>query len=312
MQKYVGIDIGGSFIKFGLVDADGNILEQESMPTKREDPEGLLAKLTAIIAGYQRKGIDKVAISLPGVISQDGTMITAGAIPGFKSRNIQAELTKMTGASVQVINDANAAALSEKWLGHGKNIKNYFCLTLGTGVGGAVVLNDQLLTGRTGAAGEVGISLLGRGNTRPVGYESVSFFAGAVAGLCRIYNFKKGVFNLADWQTDIPTILKEAKSGGGIAQESFNEFYQNVAVTILNITVMYDPERILIGGGVSANEEIMANVKQAVNYLFTRYTDVSAVGAPEILPCKFRNSAGILGAVYHYIQENKEEWKWVN
>lgn len=304
MEKYAGIDIGGSFIKYGIVTKTGNLLFSDKCPTDRTNPELVLAKLIEIIETLKQDyGIDQVGISIPGVINRENKMLTSGALEGLYKQDVSQILSKRTQTHIVLINDANAIAYAEKWLGAGQDSDNFVCLPLGTGVGGSIFINGQLIKGRSGAGGEFGMMLMGLGKKEPIGYESASFYCGAVAGLCRIYNLKLGNKDFAQWQRDIKVILELAASGDLVAQESLTEFYQNTAVLLLNISVSIDPELIIIGGGISENTTIMSGISAAVNDLLARYSDMSAIGFPEIKSCMLGNTAGMIGAVYHMIEK---------
>lgn len=306
MKKYAGIDIGGSFIKYGIVTETGEVLFSDKCPTDRTNPKLVIDKLVEIIDRLKQDyGINKVGISIPGVINSDNKMLTSGALQDLYKLDVSQTLAERTQTHVALINDANAIAYAEKWLGAGKDSENFVCLPLGTGVGGSIFMNGQLVKGRTGSAGEFGMMLMGLGRQDPVGYESASFYCGAVAGLCRIYNLKLGNKEFATWERDIKVIIDLAESGQKIAQESLIEFYQNAAVLLLNISVIVDPELIVIGGGISENTTIMAGIKAAVNRLLERYTDMSALGFPEIKSCVLGNTAGMIGAVYQLIEQGE-------
>lgn len=303
MKKYVGIDIGGSFIKYGTLDKKGMILHKGKEHTNRNKPEQVLEDLTSIILEESHgQVIEGVGISIPGVIDLNNKLLTSGALKDLYKYDIQSRLSKNTGLKIKLVNDAKSIGYAEGWLGAGAGCQNFVCLPLGTGVGGSIILDGKMCQGRTGAAGEFGMMLMGLGKTEPVGYESASFYCGAVAGLCRMYNQKMGRTNFSTWNTDILSILDLAREGNQIASESLEEFYQNVAVLLLNISVSIDPEKILIGGGISENTEIMTGIQEAVQQLVQRYKDMSAIGLPEIVSCKLGNNAGMIGAVSQFIK----------
>lgn len=307
MKKYIGIDIGGSFIKYGLLDETGTILQKKKRPTDRNDPKQVLTQLATIISEESNgQTIAGVGISLPGIIDPDEHLLTSGALTDLYQYDVQQILTEKTGQKIKLVNDANAIGYAEGALGAGSGCDNFVCLPLGTGVGGSVVLNGKLRQGRTGAAGEFGMMLMGLGKTEPVGYESASFYCGAVGGLCRIYNQKLGRRDLKTWNTDVKAILAAAENGDELARQSVAEFYQNVAVLLLNISVALDPEQILIGGGISENAEIMSGIKEACQRLLARYADMSVIGLPDIISCQLGNDAGMIGAVLQFIEGEDE------
>ena len=306
MRYFLGIDLGGSFMKYGVVDEEGNILSREKRPTQRMDPEAVLADLTQIILSVKKEHtLSGVGISLPGVINSKNQLLSSGAIQDLFQYDVRQIISERTALKVLLVNDAKAIGYGEKWLGAGKDCQNFVCLPLGTGVGGTIVIDGKVIQGRTGAAGEFGMMLMGLGKTEPVGYESSSVYCGAVAGLCRIYNQKIGRTSFDTWEKDIKKIVSLANDGQKEAQDSLTEFYQNVAVLLLNIRVSIDPELILVGGGISENKAIMSGIKQALTKLILRYSDMSALGAPTIQPCRLGNDAGMIGAVSQLIEGEK-------
>lgn len=304
MTNYLGIDIGGSFIKYGVITDKGEVLSYDKLTTARTEPQVLINQLADLI--YQAKkanAIQGVGISLPGVIKGEGQLVTSGAIEGLYEYDVIKILSEKTGLRVKLTNDANAIAFAEKWLGAGKECDHFVCIPIGTGVGGAIVINGQVIKGRTGAAGEFGMSLMGLGTLDPVRYESVSFYCGAVAGLCRIYNTKHGVKDFTNWEKDIQVILLRAEAGEKEAIESLDAFYHNVAVLLLNIVVTLDPEKILIGGGISENHHMMSGIKSACQTLAKRYSDVTSLGLPNIISCQLGNQAGMIGAIVPFLEQ---------
>ena len=298
MLNYIGIDVGGSFIKYGIVDDNGNVYYQGKITTFRENPKKIMEDLIKIITELkQYKSINQVGISLPGVIDRNNRLVTSGALEGLYKVDVAQILSDATNTSVTLTNDAKAIAYGEQWLGAGKNCDNFVCIPLGTGVGGSIVSDGHVLKGNNGVAGEFGMMLMEFGRSEPLIFDSASFHCGVIAGLCRLYNKKKGNKDFTTWEKDVKIILERASSGEMEARESLSEFYHNAAVLLLNIRVTLDPEKILLGGGVSESVQIMDGIKQAVKKLFARYTEISSLGFPTIEPCYLGNKAGMIGAV---------------
>lgn len=302
MENYLGIDIGGTFIKYGIINNIGKVISKGKTSTDRQNPKVVIAKLIEIIEqGKIAYEIKNVGISLPGVIDQENKMLTSGAIESLYKFDIVGILEKETNVNIKLSNDANAIAVAEKWIGAGKGCKNFVCLPLGTGVGGAIVIDGKIIKGRVGAAGEFGMTLMGLGKKEPLRYESASFYCGSIAGLCRSYNLKLGKKDLSEWEYSVEAIMEEASKGNEVAISSLSEFYNNIAVLLLNISTVIDPELILVGGGICENEIVMMNIINSFNLLRDRYTDISALGAPIIKKCQLGNTAGMLGAVVPYL-----------
>lgn len=157
---FISIDVGGTTIKYGVVDREGNILKQSTIKT--EDNKNIfVTNIVSIITSLKEEfKIEGVGMCAPGIIKEDGFMIAAGSIKSLYGENIKKEIEEQTGVTVTIANDANAAAIAEQWVGNAINMRNYICLVLGTGVGGAIVINNQIYPGSNGMAGEFGWTMI--------------------------------------------------------------------------------------------------------------------------------------------------------
>ena len=164
MEKIcVGVDVGGTTVKLGVFTENGKILDKWEIGTRKDEGGGYILGDIAktILEKLKEKKIDKsnvigIGIGIPGPITEDGTVLKCVNL-GWGIFNVAEEVTKLTGIeNVKVGNDANVAALGEMWQGGGKGHKNMVMITLGTGVGGGIILNGKILTGSKGAAGEIG------------------------------------------------------------------------------------------------------------------------------------------------------------
>lgn len=188
---YLGVDIGGTFIKLGIVDSTGQIIKKEKI-TSTNDMTQILTDLKNYLNEQQQYlDISGVGISLPGVINHDGTMQTAGSLKKLIGLNVKEIAQDHLQLPVEIITDSKAVALAEGWLGNGANYSNYVCVTLGSAIGGAIVIDRKLYWGQGGLAGEFGVSLMGREN-QEYKLDSTSLHAGVVGGLCRKYSLAIG------------------------------------------------------------------------------------------------------------------------
>ncbi|WP_321384426.1 ROK family protein [uncultured Enterococcus sp.] len=304
---YVGFDIGGTNIKYGVLDETGQIIEQAMTETKRRK-EDILQELTAIVQRYKKTyEIEGVGISAPGVIQKNGFMTTAGAIHSLYEINLKEEMEKLTGLPTAVENDANAAAIAEKWIGNAQELDDYLCIVLGTGVGGGIVLNGQVYRGAHGMAGEFGYMMIDElpasGNIEAV---SLNWRGAVVGGLYPQYNKAlRKEEPKAVAVKDARVIMERAKAGEAIAVAVLDRYYQDLAVGMINLIGSFDPEMILIGGGISANEEFMQQLIEKIDLLEERHESIrflkdKTIG--KIQPAKLRNDAGMIGAVYQVKQ----------
>ncbi len=300
MENYVGIDVGGTSIKYGLISADGQIIEKAHSKTAAKK-EQVLADMAHIVQGYLDKGqhIAGTGVSMPGVIEADGMLTTAGAVKCLYGINLKDELEQRTGIKTTIENDANSAAIAEQWLGAAQGSHNYLDIVLGTGVGGALVINDQIYRGAHARSGEFGWMLLDDQHDE-LEDGSLNFQSATVIGLLRIYNIKA-----QEEVTDAREIFARADNGEPIAQLVLYNYFRKLARGILNLVVSFDPAQVIVGGGISVNPAFQSGLNQAYTELQSEHSSVRDLELPAIVPAKLGNDAGMIGAVYRRIQENK-------
>ena len=163
MKKYAfGVDIGGTTIKMGLFETDGTLLDTWEIPTRtQEDGKYILGDIAEAIGdklqekSISRLDVEGIGMGVPGPVGPDGTVFKCVNL-GWDIFNVEYRMSSVTGFKVKAANDANVAALGEMWQGGGKGYQNIVMVTLGTGVGGGVIINGHILAGINGAAGEIG------------------------------------------------------------------------------------------------------------------------------------------------------------
>lgn len=305
---FIGIDIGGTNIKYGLVSADGTVVSKGIMPTRYE-PKDLLADLVGLVKAYQADSSQQilgVGISAPGTIKADGLMLTAGAIKPMYGVNLKQALEARIELPVNVINDGNAVAIAEHWLGNAVGVANYICVVLGTGMGGGIVINNQLYSGAHGMAGEFGYMVtqsLPEDPTAGIEPHSLNFTSTVISGICTAYNealLSSGVRDV-EVTMDAREIMARASNGDAIARGVLDRFYENISIGLLNLVSFFDPEVVIIGGGISANDTFIQELTLAFEKVQRRHDSVAFLMGKTIAgikPAKLTNDAGMLGAVY--------------
>ena len=294
MEKYLALDIGGTFIKYGLVTSDKEMLEQSKVKTPKT-MAGLLDQINELAGFYP--GIAAIAISAPGAVSDSGIIYGFSALPYLHGPNVKELIKERTGMPVYMENDANCAAYAEVWGGSAKNKKDVLVIAIGTGIGGAVIKNGTLHKGANLHGGEFGYMLM----TPPVkGKASTWSGVGSTIALVKKVAAAKGL----DPETlSGEEIFSLAAAGDKICSDAINEFYYFLAVGIYNLQYVYDPELILIGGGISAREDLMEQVNKKLDVIMEAVRDAKI--RPSIAVCKFRHNANLLGAVYGFIKEKE-------
>lgn len=304
---FLGIDIGGTFIKYGLVDEEGNITQKDKVPTPLEkDP--FIETLVKIINQFSNESVEGIGISMPGVIREDGFLITAGAIRSIYQINLIDILHQYTDLPITVDNDGNSVAIAEKWLGNAQDLSNYICMVLGTGIGGGFVINDQVYRGFNGMAGEFGWMIME--HVPEVGSielnSSLNYHGAVILGLCGVYNklHKEQDPNFEE-VTDARIVL-ENEDNDPFAKQAVETFYSALSKAIINLDSLFDPQAILIGGGITENPAFYDRLMKMHAKIVERHESYHfMVGktACDIKLAKLKNDAGLLGAVYQIKQK---------
>lgn len=305
MKKYAfGIDIGGTSVKVGLFDREGNILDKWEVPTVTEGgPDAILPNVAASIKNkMQEKGISKddvegVGAGSPGAITADGHLVDAVNV-GWKELYLTDELQALLGVPAKASNDANVAAYGEMWKGAGKGCANMVMVTLGTGVGGGIIVNGQILSGATGGGGEIGHMHIEDNETQTCNCGN--------KGCLEQYASATGIVRLARQrlaQDDKPSLLRKGnisaksvfdavKAGDETAIEIAEKFGEYLGKGLGMIASVVNPEVIVIGGGVSKAGDIL------ISYIEPDYRKhaFSPCSHAKIVLAELGNDAGIFGA----------------
>ena len=276
MASYVfGVDIGGTTVKIGLFSAEGELLDKWEITTRTDDGGAYILSDIAdsVKAKMAERSIDKadvigVGMGVPGPVKEDGTVIKCVNL-GWGVFNAAEELSGLLDMKVKVGNDANMAALGEMWQGGGKGHENIVMVTLGTGVGGGIILGGKMLAGTNGAGGEIGHMTMDINETDVCNCGK--------RGCLEQYASATGIVRLANKalnDTDRPSKLREvqyisakeifdaAKSGDELASEQVEALGKKLGLAAAQISCVVDPEVFVIGGGVSRAGQIILDVTE--------------------------------------------------
>lgn len=287
MTKLIAIDIGGTSIKFSLWDGETlGPVQSRPTPANIDDFYAVLKDGADAVRGDAE--VEGVAISSPGSVNQaTGVIEGASAIPYIHNFEIQPRLVDLFGLPVTLENDANCAALAELAAGAGVGHHSLLFLVIGTGVGGAVVVNDRIWHGAHLYGGEFGYMLM-----RPEG--TLSEIVSPV-NLANRYNAATGD------HIDGKTLFERAEARDPQAMRLVADAEAVLGKAIFNLQYAFDPERILIGGAISENAKFLDGVRAAVDAVKARV----GIGdiTPEILPCEYLGEANLRGAVVNFEQQ---------
>ncbi|MBC1500597.1 ROK family protein [Listeria weihenstephanensis] len=284
----LAFDMGGTAVKYALIEQDGKILEKSSFQTP-DTLEALLNRLQIIKKTYTHHDLTGIAFSCPGAVdNESGVIGGASAIPYIHHFPFRQRLEETLGLPCTLENDANCAALAETWLGVAKENRDILFLIIGTGVGGAVIKDGKIHAGEHLHGGEFGYMLM---NDR---LETLSDTGTAVNAASRIAK-RKGLDRLTGLEA---FALKEADDT--VAIEEIEFMYRNLAKGIFNLQYVYDPEVIVIGGGVSERPDFLPAIQAELDSLLAQITIAKI--APKIVSCAFGNDANLIGAVANFNQ----------
>lgn len=308
MEKYgFGVDIGGTTIKMSLFQMTGYMLEKWEIPTNTaNNGSSILVDVAAAIEGkLAEKKIAKIdvagiGVGVPGPVVGD-TIVVRCVNLGWGKVDVAQVLGNKTGLKVRVGNDANVAALGEMWQGGGKGCKNVVMVTLGTGVGGGIIVNGKIITGAHGAGGEIGHIFADETETEICGCGKRGCLEqyGSATGIVRLAKRAleaderttalRGIENLT-----AKDVLDAAKDGDTLALEVVEKMGKILGTGLANVACVVDPEVFVIGGGVSKAGKIIIDVIQ--KYYVER--TFSSCREAKFALASLGNDAGVYGCVY--------------
>lgn len=299
-KDYLSIDIGGTNIKLALIDHSGQIQSKKQVRTPHEYGE-FIATLENEIE-LVRDGIRGIAFCCPGKVDTDTGMISfGGALPFLDGISFIEEFQPKFDVPVAVINDGKAAALSELWLGNLNGIENGLALVLGTGIGGGLILDGKLYQGKYFQAGE--LSFMMKQSDKP-SFDDMYGKTGSAVGLVKKVNLELGTEDTKDGAAAFEAINQNDPSVYPI----FEDFAREIAYMICNVQAILDLEKIVIGGGISAQPIVIEEIRKQYRviraelpFLANTLTEV------EIDSCRFLNDANLLGALYQLLLNADEE-----
>ena len=295
MNNYLCIDIGGTAIKYGIYNELGENRQEAKSTLVKQTNEGseIMDRVMDIVSATIEKGeIAGICVSSAGVIdSVSGEVIYSGyTIPNYTGTPIKAILEKKFSIPCEVENDVNSACLGEYWLGAGRNSTSLVCLTIGTGVGGAIMLDNKLIHGHSHTAGEIGyMNILG---------ENFQDLA-STSSLIKIVKERKNKDNLQ--VITCYEVFELAKQGDIICIEEIDNMVRVLALGITNLMYLFNPETLILGGGIMAQKEML---KEKIEKAVSETVISPMFNKTSIKFAEQGNDAGLLGALYHFKNKN--------
>ncbi len=308
MAKYLfGVDIGGTTVKLGLFSESAELLDKWEITTRTTGGgKNILGDIAEAVADkmaekqINTEDVLGIGMGVPGPVKEDGTVLRCANL-GWGVFNCAEELSKLTGFPVKAGNDANIAALGEMWQGGGKGYDNVVMVTLGTGVGGGIIIGGHMLYGTNGAGGEIGHITMNEAETETCGCGR--------KGCLEQYTSARGIVRLANNainNTDRPSSLRNvpyisakeifdaAKNGDDLAMELVEEHGRILGRALSKIACVVDPDIFVIGGGVSRAGTIITDTTEKYFKEFAFH----ACKNTKFALAELGNDAGIYGGAY--------------
>ncbi|MCF2667240.1 ROK family glucokinase [Faecalicatena contorta] len=305
MKYCFGVDIGGTTVKIGLFKTDGELVDKWEIKTRTENKgEAILPDIAeSLKKKMEEKGIEAsqmsgIGIGVPAPVDDNGVVQNTANL-GWGYKEVNREMEELTGLKVAAGNDANVAALGEMWLGAGKGQKNMIMVTLGTGVGGGVIVNGHPLVGAHGAGGEIGHLCVNYEETEHCGCGKTGCLEqyASATGIARLAKKRLAADDAASSLRDkkeisAKTVFNALKDGDKVAEEIVEEFGVYLGHAMANLAAVVDPSVIVIGGGVSKAGEIL------LDYVEKNFQEKAffANKNTEFVLATLGNDAGICGA----------------
>ncbi len=301
-KNYLGVDIGGTFIKLGLVDDAGNVSMRCEVPIDRSGSETVMETLTRgvdeflLAHGLDAMDLEGIGVSAAGCIDTANGCVAnnGGNVPGWPHTEVTGPLTEKYGLQATMANDGNCVALAEAWIGAAKGKRDVLCVVLGTGIGGGIISGGNLIEGARGFGGEIGHF--------PTHAEKKPAYKGDLSADYEKHAATSALVNLAagagaPW-TNGREIFNAAEAGDEKALGLLDEWIYEIAIGITGLVHVFDPEAVIIGGGVSAQKDLLIRPlrEKILDLVQPDFADGLEIKAAEL-----GNNAGMAGAVKYFM-----------
>ncbi|MBY5944702.1 ROK family protein [Photobacterium rosenbergii] len=296
---FLSVDIGGSAIKLAVMDANGTIVDRQSVPSPKTNIEAFFQAITPYISlqlgHYPIKGI---AVSSCGAVDCDsGVIFGSSALPYLHGPNIKQGFVEQFGLPCEIENDANCAALGELWLGEAAEANDCCLVVIGSGIGGAVVINRAVTHGYQLHCGEFGYMIAGYDKGFPLTFSDVASTRGLIESAAKAISQPAGSLNGL-------TVFEMADQGSEEISAVIHQWYQHLATGLFNIQYCLDPELILLGGAISSRPDLIDHLNQHIDAILHQQPVCKI--RPRLKICSAGNDANLIGALYHFLSRCPE------
>ena len=295
MKNYVAIDIGGTMIKYGLLNAEGHILEKHKIATEAEQGgPGIMSKVMGIINRFsQTQTLSGICLSSAGMVDPEkGEIFFSGpTIPNYAGTQFKTVLEEKYGIPCEIENDVNCAGLAEVVSGNAKGSQITLCLTIGTGIGGCLLTESEVFHGYSNSACEIGYLPMEKGN-----FQELASTTTLVKNTAKAHND-----SLSEWNGY--RVFEEAKAGNTLCIEAIDEMVRYLGQGIATICYVVNPQTVVLGGGIMGQKEYL---KEKIESSLKEHLLPSLSEKTTLVFAHHENDAGMLGAFYHFMNVHPE------
>ena len=295
MKNYICFDIGGTSIKYGILNENGEIILKDNMDSeaRTKGGPGIVEKIIKKTNQYKDSHkLSGVGISSHGMIdSVNGVVMFADThlIPDYSGLKVKETVEKETGLLCEIENDVNAAGLGELWLGSGASSELVSMIAIGTGIGSCLIKNGELITGNSMCAGEIGKIIIPGGK-----FEDVASTYAMTSKLEKKLGKEPGSINGR-------LVFEEIEKGNQDAIEAVDEMIHNLAIGISNLCFIYNPGVVILGGGIMSRDDYF---KPRLEKEMKKYLPEVIYDATELRFAKLKNDAGMIGALKNFLNKH--------
>lgn len=299
LKKYMVIDVGGTAIKYALMDESYQFIEKGEVSTPQDTLDNYLNTLVTLIEHYKDE-ISGVACSMPGQIDAgNGYLFSGGYLDKYIHEfPIASVLQEKVGFSVTVENDAKCAGLAEVAKGSLKGCKDAVVIVLGTGIGGCLIKDGKVHGGNKFSAGEVSFLLV---NDDLENDDCMWAFQG---GTPRLIKDVAAAIGVSEETLDGRKAFAMANEGNETVLQVMRSHFRKLAIQIYNLQVIYDPEKIAIGGGISRQPLVLSMIQDGLDEIYEKRP--LTVYPVNLVACEFRSDANLIGALHYHLDKNRD------
>ena len=296
-MNYFVVDVGGTFVKYAVMNAEGEFIEKGKFPSIADDRQRFLDSIETQFHACEEKygSLAGIAISMAGILDvETGYAYSGGAIFCVNDMNIAAYFSEKCGVPVTIENDAKAAALAELWRGNLSDARDGVVIVIGTAIGGAVIIDRKVVRGKDFFAGEFSYILRRDGENRDFSYIWGS--DGGARGLIGMIAEKKSI---PYEEMDGFKAFELINSGDQEAVSALHVYCAGLATRIWNLHAVLNPDRFLIGGGISEQPILLETLREEIGKIMAVMPN--NLKEPEVMTCMYFNDSNLIGALYGHL-----------